>query len=211
MFSPVVINTSDACCIEEPPPCTEDVGGTWGRCVSQSTSESHSSVCTDNLMQHSIHDTNHVHRVHSLPFTELPMVDPLSVWSTCCPSLERECLRWMKMVRPAFTVQLSVVASQWWGTSWTSVDLTSAWELQWVVEWYMTLCDSFNLFMRFKRLSILCTVWLSKIQRHCYTCTSIHVMHMITHTHTHIIDVSHTYTRTYHTNLPHTTTVNSVL
>ena len=113
------------CCSEEPPPCAEDVGGTWGRCVSQNTSESHSSVCTHNLIQHSTHDTNHVHRFHPLSFTELPMVDPLSVWSTCCPSLERGCLRWMIMVGHVFTVQLSVVASQWWGTSWTRVDLTS--------------------------------------------------------------------------------------
>ena len=125
LFSSVVMDTSDVCCSEEPPPCAEDVGGTWGRCVSQNTSESHSSVCTHNLIQHSTHDTNHVHRFHPLSFTELPMVDPLSVWSTCCPSLERECLRWMIMVGHVFTVQLSVVASQWWGTSWTRVDLTS--------------------------------------------------------------------------------------
>ena len=83
------MDTSDVCYSEEPPPCTKDVGGTWGRCVSQSTSESHSSVCTHNLMQHSTHDTNHVHRIHALPFTVLPIVDPLNVWSTCCPSLEK--------------------------------------------------------------------------------------------------------------------------
>ena len=53
---------------------------------------SHSSVCTHNVIQHSTHDTNHVHRIHPLSFTMLPMVDPSSVWSTCCPSLERECL-----------------------------------------------------------------------------------------------------------------------
>ena len=95
---------------------------------------------THNLIQHSTHDTNHVHRVQSLPFTLLPMVDPLSVSSTCCPSLETGSLRWMRMVGHAFTMQFGVVASQWWGTSWTSVDFTSAWEMRWVVEWYMTLC-----------------------------------------------------------------------
>ena len=55
------MDTSDICCKEQSPSCTEDVGGTWGRCVSQNTSESHSSVCTHNLIQHSTHDTNHVH------------------------------------------------------------------------------------------------------------------------------------------------------
>ena len=125
LFSSVVMDTSDVCCSEEPPPYTEDVGGTWGRCVSQGTSESHSSVCTHNLIQHSTHDTNHVHRIQPLPFTGLPVVDPLSVWSTCCPSLERGCLRWMIMVRHVFTMQLEVVASQWWGTSWTDADLNS--------------------------------------------------------------------------------------
>ena len=95
---------------------------------------------THKLTQRSTHDTNHVHRVHSLPFTLLPMVDPLSLLSTCCPSLETGSLSWMRMVGHAFTMQLEVVASQWWGTSWTSVDLTSAWEMRWVVEWYMTLC-----------------------------------------------------------------------
>ena len=99
---------------------------------------------THNLIQHSTHDPNHVHRVQSLPFTLLPMVDPLSVSSTCCPSSETGSLRWMRKVGHAFTVQLEVVASQWWGTSWTSVDLTSAWELWWVVEWYLTLCVSTN-------------------------------------------------------------------
>ena len=151
------MDTSDVCCSEEPPPCTEDVGGTWGRCVSQITSESHSSVCTHNLVQHSTHDTNCVHRVQPLPFTKLPMVDPLSVWSTCCPSLERGWLRWMIMVRHVFTVQLEVVASQWWGTSWTDADLNSVWELQWVVEWYVTVCDSF-----ITMLCVWCTVFLSK-------------------------------------------------
>ena len=86
---------------------------------------------THNLIQHSTHDTNHVHRVHSLPFTLLPMVDPLSVSSTCCLSLETGSLRWMCMVGHAFTMQFWAVASQWWGTSWTSVDLTSAWEMMW--------------------------------------------------------------------------------
>ena len=62
--------------------------------------------------KHSTHDTNHVHRVHTLPFTLLSMVDPLSVLSTCCPSLETGSLSWMRMVRHAFTVQLEVVASQ---------------------------------------------------------------------------------------------------
>ena len=28
------------------------------------------------VIQHSTHDTNHVHRVHALPFTLLHMVDP---------------------------------------------------------------------------------------------------------------------------------------
>ena len=86
---------------------------------------------THNLIQHSTHDTNHVHRVQSLPFTLLPMVDPLSVSSTCCPSLETGSLMWMWMVWHAFTMQLQAVASHWWGTSWTSVDLTSAWEMMW--------------------------------------------------------------------------------
>ena len=40
-------------------------------------------------------------------------------------------------------------------------------------------------------LSILCTVWLSKIQRHCHTCTSMHITHTITHTPTHVIHISH--------------------
>ena len=41
---------------------------------------SHTRQCVyRNLIQHSTHDTNHVHRVHSLPFTGLPMVDRLSV------------------------------------------------------------------------------------------------------------------------------------
>ena len=106
LFSPVVMDTSDVCCTVWPPPCTEDVGGTWGRCVSQETGEPHSSVCTHNLIQHSTYDTNHVHRIHPLPFTGLPRVDPLSVWSTCCPSLERGCLRWMEMVGHVFTLQL---------------------------------------------------------------------------------------------------------
>ena len=44
------------------------------------------------------HNINHVHRVHSLPFTMLPMVVPLSVSSTCCPSSETESLRLMRMV-----------------------------------------------------------------------------------------------------------------
>ena len=44
------------------------------------------------------HIINHVHRVYSLPFTMLPMVVPLSVSSTCCPSSETESLRWMRMV-----------------------------------------------------------------------------------------------------------------
>ena len=79
----------------------------------------------------------HVHRIHPLPFTGLPLVAPLSVWSTWCPTLETGSLWWMRMVGRASTMQLEVVASQWWGTSWTSVDLTSAWELQWV---WMTLC-----------------------------------------------------------------------
>ena len=101
---------------------------------------SHTRSGTHNLIQHSTHDTNHVHRVQSLPFTLLPMVDPLSVSSTCCLSSETGSLRWMRMVGHAFTGQLEVVAFQWWGTSWTSVDLTSAWEIMWVVEWYTTLC-----------------------------------------------------------------------
>ena len=189
LFSPVVMDTSDVCCSEEPPPCTEDVGGTWGRCVSQITSESHSSVCTHNLVQHSTHDTNCVHRVQPLPFTKLPMVDPLSVWSTCCPSLERGCLRWMIMVWHVFTMQFSVVASQWWGTSWTDADLNSVWELQWVVEWYVKVCDLF-----FTMLCVWCTVFYPRI-RHCHTCTSIHTTHTITHTPTQVVHVSHTYTR----------------
>ena len=32
-------------------------------------------------------------------------------------------------------------------------------------------------------LSILCTVWLSKNQRHCYTCSSMHTTHMSIHPH----------------------------
>ena len=39
------------------------------------------------------HNINHVHRVHSLSFTMLPMVVPLSVSSTCCPSSETRSLR----------------------------------------------------------------------------------------------------------------------
>ena len=66
---------------------------------------SHTRQCVLNLIQHSTRDTNHVHRVYPLHFTGLPMVDPLSVWSTCCPSLERGYLRWTEVVGPAFTVQ----------------------------------------------------------------------------------------------------------
>ena len=44
------------------------------------------------------HNFNHVHRVHSLPFTMLPMVVPLSVSSICCPSSETGSLRLMRMV-----------------------------------------------------------------------------------------------------------------
>ena len=73
---------------------------------------SHTRQCTHSLIQHSTHDTNHVHRIHPLPFTGLPMVDPLSVWSTCCPSLETGYLRWMKMVGHALTMQFGVVTSQ---------------------------------------------------------------------------------------------------
>ena len=85
-----------------------------------------------NLVCHFIYDTNHVHRIQPLPFTLLPTVGPVSVSSTCCPFLETGSLRWMKMVKHAFIMLFGVVVSQWWGTSWTSVDLTSAWELQWV-------------------------------------------------------------------------------
>ena len=56
---------------------------------------SHTRQCPHNLMQHLTNDTNHVHRVQSLPSTLLPMVDPLSVSSTCCPSLETGGLQWM--------------------------------------------------------------------------------------------------------------------
>ena len=80
---------------------------------------------THNLIQHSTNDANHVHRVQSLPSTLLPMVDPLSASSTYCPSSETGGLRWMSMVGHAFTMQLEVVVSQWWGTSWTDVGLTS--------------------------------------------------------------------------------------
>ena len=73
---------------------------------------SHTQRGTHNLIQHSTHDTNHVHRVQSLSCTLLPMVDPLSVLSTCCPSLETGSLSWMRMVGHAFTWQYSVVASQ---------------------------------------------------------------------------------------------------
>ena len=105
LFSLVVMDTNDVCCMEEPSPCTEDIGGTWGRRVSQGTSESHLSVCADNLIQHSAHDTNRVHRIHLLPFTGLPIVDPLSVWSTCCPSLRRKDLKWIHVVWHVFTMQ----------------------------------------------------------------------------------------------------------
>ena len=44
------------------------------------------------------HNINHVHRVFSLPFTMLPMVDPLSVSSTCCASLETGSLGLIRMV-----------------------------------------------------------------------------------------------------------------
>ena len=60
---------------------------------------------THNLIQDSTHDTDHVHRIHPLPSTMLPMVDPLSVSSTCCPSLKTGGLRWMRMVSHAFTMQ----------------------------------------------------------------------------------------------------------
>ena len=193
LFSPVVTDTSDVCCSEEPPPCTEDVGGTWGRCVSQSTSESHSSVCTHNLIQHSTHDTNHVHRVHSLPFTKLPMVDPLSVWSTCCPSLERGCLRWMIMVGHVFTVQLSVVASQWWGTSWTDADLTSVWELQWVVKWYMQCV------IRSLRCYCMCLIYSICIQELGTATHSLqYTLHTWSHIHPHRSYMYHTHTHVSH-------------
>ena len=105
----------------------------------------------------------HVHRIHSLPFTGLPLVAPLSVWSTCCPTLETGSLWWMQMVARAFTMQLKVVASQWWGTSWTSVDLTSAWEMEWVMDWKMTLCAYTN-------ACLLCKAWWMSL-RHKNTCT----------------------------------------
>ena len=41
------------------------------------------------LMQHLTHGPNFVHRLQPLPFMLLHMVDPLSVLSTCCLSLER--------------------------------------------------------------------------------------------------------------------------
>ena len=44
------------------------------------------------------HNINHVRRVHSLPFTMLPTVVPLSVPGTCCPSSETGSLRLMTMV-----------------------------------------------------------------------------------------------------------------
>ena len=75
-------------------------------------------IYTHNLIQHSTIDTNHlctnhVHRVQSLLFTLLPMVDPLIVSSTCCPSLEKGGLQWLGMVQHAFTLQFGVVVSQW--------------------------------------------------------------------------------------------------
>ena len=156
---------------------------------------------THNLIQHSTHDTNHVHRVQSLPFTLLPMVDPLSVSSTCCPSLETGSLRWMRMVGHAFTGQFGVVASQWWGTSWTSVDLTSAWELQWVVEWYTTLCVYTNVWCLWDMMPVIVKTWQNKpftctyVRKYVYTCHSTH-----THVHTYAYTKDST-TSVVHVNL----------
>ena len=136
---------------------------------------------THNLIQHSTHDTNHVHRIHPLPFTGLPIMVPLSVLSTCCPSLERGSLRRMRMVWHAFTMQLKVVASQWWGTSWTSVDLTSARELEWVVDWKMTLCVYTNTWL-------FCKAWCISLFRR-------DRRDRITHSHKHAYNDTHTHVR----------------
>ena len=140
LFSLVVTTDSSYVChTGGPSPCPEDACRTRSRCSSQESSKSHSALVLHPLAQHSTHDTNHVHRVQPLPFTLLPMLHPLSVSSTCYPSLETGSLRWIRMVGHACTGQLMVVAFQWWGTSWINVDLTSAREMWWVVEWYMTL------------------------------------------------------------------------
>ena len=44
LFSAAVSNTTDVCFTKGPPPCSDNVLGTWGRCVSQSKRESHSAV-----------------------------------------------------------------------------------------------------------------------------------------------------------------------